>query len=326
MSTNSGVSWSDNYNSGLGTGGITTFVDTGITCDPNGTPFSVGQRSGNSIIFRLTPGSYTNGIKIPNSVYGRAISFTHDGYAIPFGDIGNYIRCKVNDKPYSATTLTGWPGYGWFWDYLPDYTVAPIPSRLSRVDNVVRPADNSIYLIYFSSSTDTWIRMSYNADGTGTSWNSGNVVYDGASDGYTGVHDPSLFLDGDGDFHSAFIANDGLVDNILYTRSTDGLSWDTPLIAYTAVSSGTIKDPTVKTMDVDSDEFLILQYLDGNEVYITFSWDAGAEWQEPVLISDTDNALMPDFDITVDGYIHSAWEHDTGTDHVIEYIRAYFET
>lgn len=322
-SLNSGLTWDEPYFGTFGTGGA--FVDTGTSIDGDGHVYATCLRSGGSLIIEcFGSGAQTSGIFVPDSIYGRGLTFTSNWHAVPMGDSGNLIRCKVSAQA-NTPQCNGWTG----WNPMPYYTVAPFPSRLSRVDNIIRTSSGENYLVYFSSNSfDTWIRMSYNSDGTCTNWNNNNTVYNGSPDGYDSAREPGIFLSDEDEYYCSFILHTNTpssTEMIAYVTSSDALDWSsTPVITYEVAGSGVIQDPTLKVFDQDGVEMLVLVYQESNEIYLTFSWDDGVTWQPPTLLSGSDNASKPDMTLTDDDFVHVVWENNSGSDIVCEYIRVSF--
>jgi hypothetical protein len=196
---------------------------------------------------------------------------------------------------------------------------------LSHTKNIFLDPSNVIHLVYFSSSGNTWIRIAYNDDSTiAGNWKT-MEIYNGQADGYVETRDPSISLDADGDRHCAFIARDNIpTEYILYSRSSDGLSWSKPDVAFTVPGDGILDDPTVDAVEVNGDEIVVITYQDGTTIFLAYSWDEGMTWQKPAPLSTGDD-MLPDTCATPDGYVHTVWEHDEGDDKRVEYIRAHFE-
>jgi hypothetical protein len=191
----------------------------------------------------------------------------------------------------------------------------------------VRKSDHAIYLVYFSPEVaGTWIRLAYNDDGTGMAWNVANPVYDGTAGGYDRARDPGLHLDNGNVFRSAFIlhrTNPSETESIAYTKSANGLTWDAPTIAYTTTGTNVFNDVTINLVTLNGHEIVMITFLVGDKVYLISSSDDGATWKTPLLMS-TGADSKPDSCVTPDGYVHTVWEHNKGTDLSIEYIRAHF--
>jgi hypothetical protein len=277
-----------------------------------------------SLFVKFVNQSGNCGIYISAIVHGNSFIFTYDGYPLGFGDSGNNIKFKKGDTP-NTPLYSG----NWIWDQTnPGTTIVPAPARLSHTRNIQRDSFNSIFLTYFSSTaTDTWIRMVINSDGNGLTWDYENDVYDGAADGYDAARDPSIRLGVDGIWHCAFIrhtSNPDSIEGIAYCRSADGVHWTTPYTAYELPGVNVLDDPTVEVVYVKGQEIILITYLEGDKVYLIFSWDEGETWQAPTLLS-TGVDILPDTCASTDGNVHTVWEHDTGGDKRIEYIRAHFE-
>jgi hypothetical protein len=261
-----------------------------------------------STVVRFAPKDPNSGLYCTQSIYGRAFVFTYDGYPVTFGDYGDSINYKKGTDQNLPTSQGQWTG----WNSTPQYQAVPYPARLSKTNNCVRKPDHSIYFVYFSpEATGKWIRLAYNTDGSAMDLNNGNVVYDGTADGYDRARDPGLHLDANNVFRSAFVlhtTSPSEMESIAYTKSTDGLTWDAPLIAYSVPGTNLLNDVTVNLVTVNGHEIVTITYLEGDKVYLTFSWDEGETWQTPVLLS-TGSDSKPDTCLTPDGYLHTVWEH-----------------
>ena len=175
-------------------------------------------------------------------------------------------------------------------------------------------------------------RIAHNADGFGTVWSIDNNIYDGTSDGYDSLHDPGLQLDADGVFRSGFIGHKSTPtesEAILYTRSSDAVAWDAPVVVYETAGTGLLNDVTIDKVSVSGNDIVILTFLEDDEIYITYSFDDGQTWDVPTMLSaGTGAADKPDMCVTSDGFIHNTWEVGFDPDNEavgsIEYIRAGF--
>lgn len=322
-SEDSGASWLNPYFNTFGNN--TNFEVTKFAVDAIGDVYHLcGSIPGPmSAIARCATKAPYHGLYPIPITYGNALIFTDDGYPVAFGDTNQRINYRKGDTPNDPWQNGSWGG----WNTLPVYIAVPSPARLSQTRDIVKDTDGTIYFTYFSSNiSDTWIHIAYNSDGLATSWNTGNVVYNGLIDGYDSAHDPCLIQDPDGIFHSAFIlhaSSPSDAESIAYVRSSNALDWTTPVIAYETVGTGHLFDPTVEVVEVAGTEILVLTYREDDKIYLVFSWDEGVLWQTPTLLS-TGNDIQPDTSVTSDGYVHTVWEHDEGTDLRIEYIRAHF--
>jgi hypothetical protein len=255
---------------------------------------------------------------------GNSFIFTHAGLPLPIASRDDMIYFKIgthaNDPRYNGDP------YGWWW--INHQTLVPVPSQLSRTRNIVKESDGTLNLIYFSPySSGTWVRTAYSSDGTAGSWNTGNEVYDGASDGYDRAREASIQLDSDGYFHATFILHSSGTgkEYLAYVNSSDGLNWSSPVIALEIDGENILNDPTMDLVELDGDKILLITYLDIDVIKLTYSWDDGQTWQSPVTISNGSDSL-PDTCVTPDGYIHNCWinEETPGGDTRVEYIRAHF--
>ncbi len=325
-STDSGENWIDQ-----GSGGWSgSFLETPplITCmalDALGDAYYKIHRpihSNNSLIVRFSSQLPRSGVCLTGAEHGIALVFTHDGYPIEFGDWGGSIKYKKG-QDQNTPHSDGWMG----WETTTQYT-AVSNAHLSQTRNILKDSSDAIYFCYFSNVSDTWIRMAYNVDTNGLNWNTGNDIYDGASDGYDSAREPSLLLDDDGDWHSVFILHTNTpssTESIAYTRSTDGLNWDAPLTVYDIPGVDILDWANVQTVEVASTEIVTVTFSENNRIYLTYSWNEGQSWEIPTALSAGTTDNYPDMCVTSDGYIHNVWEHDLGADIIIEYIRAHYE-
>ncbi len=282
-----------------------------------------------SLIVRFDNQGGNCGIYVSRIAHGNSFIFTYDGFPIGFGDYGGYINAKKGNIPNSPY-YNGPEGPSWDWNQL-DYgnTIVPSPARLSHTRNIERDSSNSLHLAYFSSNSNgTWARMAVNSDGDGVTWDIDNDIYDGVSDGYDVVRDPGIRLDSNGIWHCAFIRHTydpQSTESIAYCRSTNGVDWEAPYTAYELPDIDILDDPTVETVDIEGQEIIVVTYLEGDKVYLIFSWDEGETWQPPTLLS-TGTDKLPDTCASTDGYVHNVWEHDNNAgDKRVEYVRAHFE-
>jgi hypothetical protein len=79
----------------------------------------------------------------------------------------------------------------------------------------------------------------------------------------------------------------------------------------------------VETVEVSGVEIISVVYCEDDTIFLTYSWDEGQTWQNPTVLS-SGNDMLPGTSVTSDSYVHSVWEHNTGSDQVIEYIRAHY--
>ncbi len=335
-SPNSGVDWIDPSHGTYGTGWGSTpqpyQLLTSMAIDSENNAYHLLNFLGNSIyslLCKFVPqpdsGYNNSGIYVIMDIHGNAVIFTHDGFPICFGDYGGQITYRRSTTPNKAHPTGDWLG----WYSLPEYVAVASPATLSRTRNILRDASDNIHLVYSSSlSTDTWIRMASNSeDVIQANW-SYMDIYDGAGDGYDQARDPSIKLESDGDWHCAFIlytTDPESFESIAYCRSADGASWSAPVTVYQAPGLNVLNDATIEAVEVEGQEILVITYTEADMVYLTFSYDEGETWQEPVLMSSGSDH-RPDTCATSDGYIHTVWEHDKGTDYRLEYLRAHFVT
>jgi hypothetical protein len=217
-----------------------------------------------------------------------------------------------------------WGGDWLCWNTLTSQIAAPAPARLSHTRNVIRTSAKEVYVAYFSSIADKWIKVAHATEAVTPGTWSYNNVYDGGGSGRDIARDPSLYYESDGDFHCAFITHDTTPNEyITYTRSTDGSSWSGGATAYQVSGTDALDDPTVDAVVVSEHEIVVITYLEGGKVYLVFSWDKGETWQPPTLLSTGDD-ITPDTCSTANGYVHNVWEHAVGAESNVEYIRAHF--
>ena len=322
-SSNSGASWIEPSYSTYGTsatGSITT-----MAIDAVGDAYHKVLASPIALLVRFTSAWPNSGIYLTRATHGMALIFTYDGLAVEFGDYSNMIRYKKGTDPNSPYYNGAWTA----WSGAPQYTAVPSPSRLSQTMNIIKDSTtNAIYMVYYSSnSSDTWIRIAYNSDGEALTWDYSNDVYDGAADGYDCARDPSLWLDSDDDWHSAFILHTNSpssTESIAYVRSDDALAWQTPVTVYETAGVNILDWVTVTAVTCECNEIIVITYQENDIVYLTYSWDLGATWQAPTQLStgsDSNSGTC----VTDDDYVLTCWEHDEVTDRRIEVIRAHFE-
>jgi len=273
-----------------------------------------------SIIQEFGIGWPNNGIYVTYFTHGNSLIFTSDGYAIPFGDVSNSITYKRALQPNCSV----WNGDWFCWQSVTLGTAAPAPANLSHTINAVKTSADDVFIAYFSSSNDKWIKVAHaTEDVTPGTWSS-DAVYDGTADGRNIARDPSLYYESDGDFHCAFITHDTTPkEYITYCRSTNGLTWTNGVTAYQVSGTNVLDDPTVNTVIVDGHEIVLVTYMEVDKIYLVFTWDQGETWQAPLLLS-TGSDGYPDMCSVSNGYAHAVWEHAVGYDSNIEYIRAHF--
>jgi hypothetical protein len=276
------------------------------------------------MIVRFTSVWPNSGIYLTRATHGTALIFTHDGLAVEFGDYSTSIRYKKGTDANSPYYNGQWTA----WHSAPQYTAVPFPSRLSQTLNIIKDPTNAIYMVYYSSNaSDTWIRIAYNSDGEALTWDYDNDVYDGAADGYDSARDPSLWLDSDSDWHSAFILHTNSpssTESIAYVRSDDALAWSTPVTVYEVAGEGILDWVTVTAVTCGCNEIIVITYQENDIVYLTYSWNLGQTWQTPTQLS-TGSDCKSGTCVTDDDYVITCWEHDEVTDKRIEVIRAHFE-
>ncbi len=323
QSDNYGVSWTDPPYSSWGGGPSRPFLGA-MALDAEGSAYMMVNCTTSttwSILVEFKQQPPTNsGIYVLPFSHGNGLIFSHDGYAIPFTDPSGSIQYKRS----LAANAPLWDDYWLCWNTIPAETAVTSPAMLSHTRNTILTNSNDVYVIYFSSGTDTWIKTAHTTDMvTPGTWTI-NDVYNGSSDGYTQLRDPSIQYESDGDFHAAFIAYDSTPARyVLYTRSTDGDNWTAPTIAYKVPGAPLFDDPTVDVAEVDGHEIVLITYMEDNDIYMVFSWDEGETWQAPVLLSNG-MATYPDTCTTTNGQVHTVWEHQVGSDIQIDYIRATF--
>ncbi|MCD6218480.1 hypothetical protein J7L05_11585 [bacterium] len=320
-SPNSGASWIEPYY--VTWGGSAGNMST-MAIDAVGDAYHKIHRGGSSLIVRFSSASPNSGVYLTAATHGMALIFTHDGLAVEFGDFGNTIRYKKGTDPNSPFYNGDWTA----WISAPQYTAVPSPSRLSQTLNIIKDPTNAIYMVYYSSNaSDTWIRMAYNSDGEALTWDYNNDVYDGSADGYDCARDPSLWLDSDSDWHSAFILHTNSpssTESIAYVRSDDALAWSTPVTVYEVSGADVLDWVTVTAVTCGCNEIAVITYQENDIVYLTYSWNLGQTWQTPTQLS-TGADCKAGTCVTDDDYVLTCWEHDEVTDKRIEVIRAHFE-
>lgn len=241
-----------------------------------------------------------------------------NGYVYVFGDRYNVLQFKKSEV---SGSMSGGPS-GSIWQYFPVYNIGT--GYFSRARSAELAPNNTMYFVYYVNDTANVIKMAHNTSYDGLTWDVSPVVYDGASTGTTGAHDPGMDIDPDGDFHVTFVRVNGSNNELCYVNSTDGTSWSSPVVIDSLPD--TINDNPICFFEFSSTEFLATVYRGGDHIYITFSDDYGQKWATPVqvdsLLPEND---MPDFCVSSDGVMHIAWSAMNGTNWDVHYRNAWLE-
>jgi hypothetical protein len=336
VSLNSGVDWDDKFQTYyILMGGYPRMVGYLALDNLGGVYYKADENTSAAVqddyshILKLTMNTSENryGMYTTRSTpgLGNSFVFTDTGIPMPMSSRDNMIYYKIGTHP-NDPRYNGDP-YGW-WPLDHEIAVAA-PSLLSRTRNIIKDSDGTMVLVYFNPySTGTWIRTASSPDGSPGGWDTGNDVYDGATDGYNRAREASIQYDAEGDFHCAFILHESSPSSkeyLAYVTSSDGSNWSSPLLALEVDGVDILNDPTIDVVNDNGNEILLITYLDDDVVKMVFSWDAGQTWTSPETLGNGGDSL-PDTCVGSNGYIHTCWmnEETAGGDTRIEYIRAVF--
>lgn len=241
-----------------------------------------------------------------------------DGYVYLLGDRNNMLQFKKSEVP---NVLNGGPS-GSIWQYFPIYNIGT--GYFSRARSIELAPDDNMYFVYYVNDTANTIRLAYNTDSTGLTWDVSTVVYDGSTTGTTGAHDPGMDIDPDGDFHVTFIRESGGNNQICYVHSTDGSAWSDPVVI--AEMASDMNDDPICFFEFDELDFLAAVWQSGTHIYVSFSYDGGQNWADAAQVDSLlDENVQPDFVVTSDGVMHIAWAAKNGTHYDIHYRNAWLE-
>ncbi len=243
-----------------------------------------------------------------------------DGYIYLLGDRNHMLQFKKSEvADYMSQGASGS-----IWQYFPIYNIGT--GYFSRARSAELAPDGTMYFVYYVDDTANTIRLAYNTDSTGLTWDTSTIAYNGASTGTSGAHDPGMDIDEDNGFHVTLVRHNETSgnDELCYIHSTDGSSWSNPVII--AENAGAINDNPISIFDFGENQVLASVWKAGDHIYISFSVDAGATWYEATQVDSllAENA-MPDFTVTSDGVMHIAWAANNGTDWDIHYRNAWLE-
>ena len=243
-----------------------------------------------------------------------------DGETVPFSTGDHVLQFKKSEVPGS---LTGGPS-GAIWSNFPKYYIGT--GYFSRARSIELAPNGTMYFVYYVDDDANLIRLAYNTDSTGLTWDTSTVVYDGTSTIYTGAHDPGLDITPGGEFHVTFIRKDlaAGTDQLCYVHSTDGASWSQPVKI--AEMPEAMNDDPICFFVFDSLDFLATVWKAGTHIYVSFSYDGGETWADAAQVDSLlpENA-QPDFVVTSDGVMHIAWAAKNGTHYDIHYRNAWLE-
>jgi hypothetical protein len=241
-----------------------------------------------------------------------------DEYVYVMGDRDNQLQFKKSEIPGH---LTGGPS-GAVWSNFPIHYIGQ--GYFSRARSIELAPNGNMYFVYYVDDISNVIRLAYNTDSSGLLWDTSTVVYDGSLTGTTGVHDPGLDVDPDGEFHVTFVRVSGANNQLCYVYSADGTSWTSPVVI--AEMPDAINDDPICFFVFDGLDFLATVWKGGTHIYISFSFDGGQTWADAVQVDSLlPENVQPDFVVTSDGVMHIAWAAKNDTHYDIHFRNAWLE-
>jgi hypothetical protein len=239
-------------------------------------------------------------------------------YIYIMGDKNNQLQFKKSEIPGH---LTGGPS-GAVWQNFPIYIIGQ--GYFSRARSIELAPNDTMYFVYYVDDSSNLIKLGYNTTGNGLTWDTSQVIYDGATSGTAGANNPGLDIDPDGEFHVTFVRLNGADNQLCYIHSVDGTTWTDPVVI--SEMSVTFNDDPICEFIVDSIETLATVWKGGDHIYVNFSMDGGQTWDDTVQVDSLlpENA-QPDFIVTSDGIMHIAWAAKNGTNFDIHYRNAWLE-
>jgi hypothetical protein len=239
-------------------------------------------------------------------------------YVYVMGDRYNQLQFKKSEV---QGHLTGGPS-GAVWAGFPIYYIGQ--GYFSQARSIELAPNDNMYLVYYVNDTSNLIKLAYNSDSTGLTWDISTTAYDGSATGTTGAHDPGLDIDPNGEFHVTFVRVSGADNQLCYIHSTDGSTWTDPVVI--AEMPVSFNDDPICFFEFDGLDFLATVWKGGTHIYVSFSFNNGQSWADAVQVDSLlpDNS-QPDFTVTSDGVMHIAWAVVNGAHYDIHYRNAWLE-
>ncbi len=257
-----------------------------------------------------------------------------DGYLHVFGDRdGGYlsgIKQQICNQKYTfENDWTGWPdpeNIPWpeMWWPLDKHDVVAPPAHISNTRSIADDLNGTIYMAFWGGVGYDFIKVARSTDAeVGLTW---DILPIFQASGFSDVRDPGLDIDANGTIHISFLRHNNSTDEdeVCYTYSTDdGDNWSPVVAVYSTVNK--LTDTPVEAYEVLDAYVVAITFEENDAVYLVSSFNAGVDWEEPVLVSygGGESDKQPDMMLGTDDKLHFAFSHMDVTDRDIHYRNAW---
>jgi len=265
--------------------------------------------NGNNLAYvaRVEPFSTNRGVFISNTQGNIEVLLDELGFIYCFDDAGDNIQMKHSQAPNDIAP--------WTW-HKPPYEFFNVATggECSHSRSVGIDSSNVLWLAYYDTA-QTQIRLAHS---TGTSphttWDASTVAYT-AGTGISQVINPSLWIDGDDNFHLCYTRLDSVSGNYQLVYTVDDSAFDDPTELVIAESPSAIKDAHVSVGEKFGQEVVILIYETSSSVYLATLINGEILCEPEELDNNTDD-IDPDAILDADECdLHSIWSTMDGTNY-----------
>jgi len=220
--------------------------------------------------------------------------YTSEGYPMMFGDLGGTIIMRRGDWPNEAGTRH--PDN--YFEGTEHVIVAEgMPNWLSLSRSTGRTSDGRCHLVFWHPGLP-FIRMVSSTDISGESWGDPISVFEGLAEIWVGASDPSLWIDSNDGFHTAFAAEIWWGEyQLVYGYSADGTDWD-EISSFRYLDKSPVEygmnDTEVVTLDAFGATWVFLCYEAAGSVWCRYKRIQDADFSDPVQVNDHAPASLPD--------------------------------
>jgi hypothetical protein len=237
--------------------------------------------------------------------------YTVDGYPMMFGDNGGQINMQRGDYPNQGGTGT-WPVY-----FGTPYTLTTSGNNwVSIARSSGKTSDGLCHVIFWNDGGLDYIQMVSTTDTSGQSWDQPMVVFNGLAEIWDGANDPSLWIDKNDGFHTAFCATEWTgTHHLMYGYSADGKDWN----AGSFTSVGTFAsdkqphDTHVVAFDAFDETYIFLGYESDGIVWCQYKKTSETEFSAPIQVNVHTNTTLPDIYPNGDAGVVFAYQADDGS-------------
>ena len=199
---------------------------------------------------------------------------------------------QMGDLPNQGGTGT-WPVYQGT-----SYTLTTSGSNwLSLARSSGKTSDGLCHLIFWNNGSLDYIQMISTTDVSGQTWDQPVVVFNGLAEIWDGANDPSIWIDKNDGFHTAFCATEWTgIHHLMYGYSADGKDWQQSSCAIigTFDAGSQPHDTHVVVFDAFDESYVFIGYESGGNIWCVYSKLNKIAFSDPIQVNVHQNAALPD--------------------------------